>query len=96
FSNLLGTVYTGGNVIFTPDGNSILSPVGNRVSVFDLVKYVICNLHIGSYAYFCLFTFISNTSYTLPFEMRQNIDRMALSPNGAVLITVDKGNFKHV
>ncbi|KAI9316685.1 WD40 repeat-like protein [Dichotomocladium elegans] len=38
FSNLCGTVYTAGNLIFTPDGNSILSPVGNRVSVFDLVN----------------------------------------------------------
>ncbi|KAI8359118.1 WD40-repeat-containing domain protein [Choanephora cucurbitarum] len=69
FSNLLGTVYTGGNVLFTPDGNSVLSPVGNRVSIFDLVN---------------------NTSYTLPVEMRKNIDRMVLSPNGQLLITVDK------
>ncbi|KAI9487538.1 MAG: hypothetical protein EXX96DRAFT_472063, partial [Benjaminiella poitrasii] len=46
FSNLLGTVYSGGNVIFTPDGNSILSPVGNRVSIFDLVKYVTHDLTI--------------------------------------------------
>lgn len=38
FSNLIGTVYRQGNVVFTPDGNSVLSPVGNRVSVFDLVK----------------------------------------------------------
>ncbi|KAI9304687.1 WD40 repeat-like protein [Cunninghamella echinulata] len=38
FSNLCGTVYTSGNLIFTPDGNSIISPVGNRVSVFDLVN----------------------------------------------------------
>ncbi|EJU02450.1 WD40 repeat-like protein [Dacryopinax primogenitus] len=38
FSNLCGTVYRQGNILFTPDGNSILSPVGNRVSVFDLVK----------------------------------------------------------
>ncbi|KAF8591248.1 WD40 repeat-like protein [Ramaria rubella] len=37
FSNLCGTVYRQGNVLFTPDGNSVLSPVGNRVSVFDLV-----------------------------------------------------------
>ncbi|KAL8943682.1 MAG: hypothetical protein Q9216_000881 [Gyalolechia sp. 2 TL-2023] len=36
FSNLLGTVYCKGNLVFTPDGNSLLSPVGNRVSVFDL------------------------------------------------------------
>lgn len=38
FSNLLGTVYGRGNVAFTPDGNSLLSPVGNRVSVFNLTK----------------------------------------------------------
>ena len=38
FSNLCGTVYRQGNVVFTRDGNSLLSPVGNRVSVFDLVK----------------------------------------------------------
>ncbi|KAH9833312.1 quinon protein alcohol dehydrogenase-like superfamily, partial [Rhodofomes roseus] len=38
FSNLCGTVYRQGNIIFTPDGNSVLSPVGNRVSVFDLVN----------------------------------------------------------
>ncbi|POY71835.1 hypothetical protein BMF94_5196 [Rhodotorula taiwanensis] len=37
FSNLCGTVYKQGNVAFTPDGNSVISPVGNRVSVFDLV-----------------------------------------------------------
>lgn len=36
FSNLLGSVYRKGNVIFTPDGSSVLSPVGNRVTVFDL------------------------------------------------------------
>ena len=38
FSNLCGTVYRQGNIVFTPDGNSVLSPVGNRVSLFDLVK----------------------------------------------------------
>ncbi|SCU92952.1 LAFA_0F13872g1_1 [Lachancea sp. 'fantastica'] len=38
FSNLLGTVYRQGNVIFSKDGTVLLSPVGNRVSVFDLVK----------------------------------------------------------
>lgn len=40
FSNLLGTVYRKGNLLFTPDGTCLLSPVGNRVTVFDLVKYV--------------------------------------------------------
>ncbi|KAI9208513.1 quinon protein alcohol dehydrogenase-like superfamily [Polychytrium aggregatum] len=69
FSNLCGTVYKQGNVLFTPDGNSIVSPVGNRVTVFDLVN---------------------NKSVTLPFENRKNIARMALSPNGSLLITVDE------
>lgn len=38
FSNLLGTVYRQGNVIFSDDGTKLLSPVGNRVSVFDLIN----------------------------------------------------------
>ncbi|VEU22107.1 DEKNAAC103145 [Brettanomyces naardenensis] len=37
FSNLLGTVYVQGNLVFTKDGSTLLSPVGNRVSVFDLI-----------------------------------------------------------
>ncbi|KAK2188503.1 hypothetical protein NP493_130g01036 [Ridgeia piscesae] len=36
FSNLLGTVYHRGNLTFTPDGNSVISPVGNRITIFDL------------------------------------------------------------
>uniref|UniRef100_A0A8C8S8V7 Small-subunit processome Utp12 domain-containing protein n=1 Tax=Pelusios castaneus TaxID=367368 RepID=A0A8C8S8V7_9SAUR len=36
FSNLLGTVYRRGNLYFTPDGNCVISPVGNRVTIFDL------------------------------------------------------------
>ncbi|KAI8898667.1 WD40-repeat-containing domain protein [Globomyces pollinis-pini] len=68
FSNLCGTVYKRGNLIFTPDGNSLLSPVGNRCSVYDL---------------------ISNKSYTLPFENRKDIARLALSPKATLLITVD-------
>ncbi|KAE8150192.1 WD40-repeat-containing domain protein, partial [Aspergillus avenaceus] len=69
FSNLLGTVYRKGNLLFTPDGTCLLSPVGNRVTVFDLVH---------------------NTSYTLPFAHRTNIDRLDLSPQGNILLTVDE------
>ncbi|XP_055333541.1 periodic tryptophan protein 2 homolog [Paramacrobiotus metropolitanus] len=36
FSNLLGTVYHKGNLVFTADDNRLLSPVGNRVTAFDL------------------------------------------------------------
>jgi periodic tryptophan protein 2 len=38
FSNLLGTVYCQGNLLFSPDGTHLYSPVGNRVTVFDLVN----------------------------------------------------------
>eukprot|EP00123_Amoebidium_parasiticum_P001398 comp12472_c0_seq1/m.7413 comp12472_c0_seq1/g.7413 ORF comp12472_c0_seq1/g.7413 comp12472_c0_seq1/m.7413 type:complete len:857 (-) comp12472_c0_seq1:495-3065(-) len=69
FSNLVGTVYRQGTVLFTPDGNSVISPVGNRVSVFDLVNH---------------------SSVTLPFENRTNIVHIALSPNGALLLSIDQ------
>ncbi|RAQ52310.1 periodic tryptophan protein 2 [Aspergillus flavus] len=69
FSNLLGTVYRKGNLLFTPDGTCLLSPVGNRVTVFDLVH---------------------NTSYTLPFAHRTNIDRLDLNPQGNLLLSVDE------
>lgn len=36
FSNLIGTVYRQGNIIFSHDGNSVLCPVGNKISVYDL------------------------------------------------------------
>ena len=39
FSNLLGTVYNSGNVCYSSDGNVLYSPVGNRISVFDLVNH---------------------------------------------------------
>lgn len=38
FQHLCGSVYSQGNVIFTPDGNSVLSPVGNRITQFDLIN----------------------------------------------------------
>ncbi|KAF9971759.1 hypothetical protein BGZ73_005212 [Actinomortierella ambigua] len=69
FSNLCGTVYKQGNLIFTPDGNAVLSPVGNRLTVFDLVN---------------------NKSVTFPYENRKNIQRIALSPNATLLLSVDE------
>lgn len=41
FSNLMGTIYRKGNVIFTNDGNSVISPVGNKLTIYDLKKYVL-------------------------------------------------------
>jgi len=39
FSNLFGTVYRGGDLIFTPDGNAVISPVGNKITIFDLKNH---------------------------------------------------------
>jgi periodic tryptophan protein 2 len=39
FSNLLGTVYCQGNLLFSPDGTHLYSPVGNKVTVFNLAEY---------------------------------------------------------
>ena len=36
FSQLLGTVYRKGNITFTRNGDCLLAPVGNKISVYDL------------------------------------------------------------
>ncbi|KAF2858560.1 WD40 repeat-like protein [Piedraia hortae CBS 480.64] len=72
FTNLLGTVYRTGNLVYTQDGTCLLSPVGNRVTVFDL---------------------INSRSHTLPVAHRQNVSRIALHPNGQLLLTVDEGGY---
>jgi periodic tryptophan protein 2 len=38
FSNLCGAVYKRGNILFSNDGTALLSPVGNRITLFDLVN----------------------------------------------------------
>jgi len=38
FSNLLGQVYNRGNIVFSDDGNKLISPVGNRINVYDLIN----------------------------------------------------------
>ncbi|KHN84752.1 Periodic tryptophan protein 2 -like protein, partial [Toxocara canis] len=48
FSSLIGTVYRSGNVVFTPDGNSLLSPVGNKVTAFDLKNNVASTIPVES------------------------------------------------
>ncbi|XP_011404778.1 PREDICTED: periodic tryptophan protein 2 homolog [Amphimedon queenslandica] len=42
FSNLLGAVYKQGSILFSSDGNKVLSPVGNRISQFDLKNNKSC------------------------------------------------------
>ncbi|CAI5638495.1 unnamed protein product [Oreochromis niloticus] len=78
FSNLLGAVYRQGNLNFSKDGNAVISPVGNRISVFDLKKLCFYSLPC------------SNTSETLPFSTTKNITCVGLSPDGSLAIVVDE------
>ncbi len=55
--------------MYRSDGTSLLSPVGNRITVFDL---------------------INNKSHTLPYAHRTNVSRIALHPNGQLLLSVDE------
>ncbi|XP_055678283.1 periodic tryptophan protein 2 homolog [Lutzomyia longipalpis] len=48
FQNLLGTVYRKGNLQFTPDGNSVISPVGNRITIYDLKNNKVKSLTLES------------------------------------------------
>jgi len=55
FSNLLGTVYRGGDLLFSTDGNTVISPVGNRISMFDLKNHKSETLPVESrYSYTAL------------------------------------------
>ena len=71
-SRLSGAVHSGGNVVFSHDGNTLYSLVANRVAAFDLVAH---------------------TCFTLPYEHAHPIRRLAISPDGRFLLTVDKGGY---
>lgn len=67
--------------------------MGNRVTVFDLVKYVLRGSMFFSYPILQLSNPVvafSNTSHTLPFAHRTNIDRLDLTPRGNILLSVDE------
>lgn len=70
FQNLLGAPYRGGNAVVV-NNTQLISPVGNRVSVTDLLK---------------------SETITLPCQTSTNIRRIAASPDGVFLLTVDDNN----
>ncbi|EEF44743.1 periodic tryptophan protein 2 [Ricinus communis] len=70
FQNLLGAPYRGGNAVITQN-TQLISPVGNRVSITDLIK---------------------SQTITLPLQSSSNIRRIAASPDGTFLITIDENN----
>lgn len=56
------------NIIFHPNGNSIYSPVGNRIQHIDLIHHSL---------------------QTLPFQTRSDISKIALHPEGRLLLAID-------
>ncbi|CAI9753650.1 unnamed protein product [Fraxinus pennsylvanica] len=70
FQNLLGAPYRGGNVVVV-NNSLLISPIGNRVAVTDLVK---------------------SETITLPCQSSTNLRRIAASPDGVFLLTVDENN----
>lgn len=84
--SVLGSVYDGiGNVVFTPDSSSIISPIGARCSVFPLSSTVPSaaaaagqdGATSGPSAQDAIF---ATTTRTFEFEMKHAITRLALSP----------------
>ncbi|KAH9641191.1 hypothetical protein HF086_004578 [Spodoptera exigua] len=49
FQNLLGTVYRKGDILFTGDGNCVISPVGNKITVYNLKQNKSNTLSFESY-----------------------------------------------
>ncbi|CAH0629125.1 unnamed protein product [Chrysodeixis includens] len=49
FQNLLGTVYRKGDILFTNDGNCVISPVGNKITVYNLKQNKSNTLAFESY-----------------------------------------------
>jgi len=81
FSNLLGTVYRSGNLIFTPDGNSVISPVGNKISgnmrhvSFKILRYLICHTseNMASISLFCGVLNIPKTHRNRAADLQQSV-----------------------
>ncbi|CAI2348929.1 unnamed protein product [Caenorhabditis sp. 36 PRJEB53466] len=46
-SNCVGTVYRDGQVAFSKDGFSVISPIGNKLSIFDLKNNVSRTVDVG-------------------------------------------------
>jgi periodic tryptophan protein 2 len=63
--------------------------VGNRVTVFNLVEYVM-RLRCPKSPYNTNSLPHSNKSHTLPFAHRKNISRIGLTPRGNLLLSIDE------
>ena len=90
FSNLCGTVYSDGNVVFTADGNTVISPVGNRCSVFNLSQNIAYTLPCENRQNIACIALSPNNSLLLTID----VDGHALLINFPRRIVLHHFNFK--
>lgn len=89
FSNLLGTIYRKGNVIFSPDGNSVISPVGNKITIYNLKTSVNSSFYNTVFCIDILY-FCSNKAKTLSCESKYNYTAIDISPNGCLMVAANE------
>ncbi|XP_063530228.1 periodic tryptophan protein 2 homolog [Cydia strobilella] len=49
FQNLLGTVYRRGDILFMNNGNCVVSPVGNKITIYNLIQNKSATLPVESH-----------------------------------------------
>lgn len=86
-----GSVYSNGNIIFTPDGNSVLSPVGNRLNVFDLINQTTDALPIETKKDIEIISISHNSKFLVVID----VEGFALFYHFPRRILLHKFNFKH-
>jgi len=83
-------IYNNGNVVFTDDGNSVISPIGNRVAIYDLVKQVTTTLPFENRKNIQLIS-MSNSGR---FLITVDVDGHALFINYPRKVILHRFNFK--
>jgi PREDICTED: similar to CG12325-PA len=92
FNNVLGSVYHKGNLTFTPDGYTLLSPVGNRIVFHDLTNSQSKSLPIEADFNFAHMSVSPNGRLLLSSTENNRIYIISLS-TGSILYHKD---FKHI
>ena len=90
FSSLIGTLYKTGNQLFTPDGNTLLSPVGARVTCVDLVSHTTTTLDFETRSDIARIALSPSGRLLLAVD----VDGHALAVNYPRRVVVHRVNFK--
>ncbi|CAG9562910.1 unnamed protein product [Danaus chrysippus] len=78
FQNLLGTVYRHGDILFTNDGNCVISPVGNRITIYNLKQNKSNTLPIESHYNYTAIDISPNGSVLLAINEKGEAQMISL------------------